>query len=234
MFTTRLIPAALVLALVGLLFGHATGQQGEKKPTTDKSLTDKPMPMNVTPEREAAVRTFVERNHPELAELLTHLKSNKPQEYERAIRELHRITERLAGIQERDRDQYDLEIKLWTAQSRVQLLTAKLRMGATDELKDQLRGALNTQAEAKVALLKHERERVATRLTKIDADIAQFENNRDQVIEKQMELLEKTARGSAGPKGRDLKPGVKGTVNKPAGKGSAKRPAKTGTELTPN
>ena len=228
---SRFIPALLVLALVGLLWSQATGQQDDKKP---QAKADKPMPMNVTPEREAAVRTFVDLNHPELAELLTHLKSNKPQEYERAIRELHRITERLAGIQERDRDQYDLEIKLWTAQSRVQLLTAKLRMGTTGELKDQLRQALNSQADAKVALLKHERERVAGRLTKIDADIAQFENNRDQVIEKQMELLEKTARGSAGPKGRDLKPGVKGTVNKPAGKGSAKRPAKTGTELSPD
>lgn len=229
---SRFIPILLVLALVGLLWGNAPGQQGEKK---DTAKADKPTPMNVTPEREAAVRTFVERNHPELAELLTHLKTNKPQEYERAIRELHRITERLAGIQERDRDQYDLEIKLWTAQSRVQLLTARLRMGTTDELKDQLRQALNSQAEAKVALLKHERERVATRLTKIDADIAHFEKDRDEVIEKQMELLVRTASSAPGQKGKAAKIGVKGAVNKPAGKGTGKRSgAKTGAELSPN
>src|SRR5262245_27234589 len=210
---SKIIPSLLVLALVGLLWGHATGQQGEKK---DAAASDKPIPMNVTPEREAAVRTFVERNHPELAELLTHLKANKPQEYERAIRELHRITERLAGVQERDRTQYDLELKLWTAQSRVQLITAKLRMGATDELKSQLRDAIGAQADAKVALLKHERNRVADPLTKIDADIAQFETSRDKVIEKQMELLVRTARQGKGGTNKDLKPGIKGAVNNPA------------------
>jgi hypothetical protein len=199
----RIIPLALVLALVGLLLADATAQQGKNKP----------VPMNVTPEREAAVQTFVERNHPELAELLSHLKTNRPQEYERAIRDLHRITERLAGIQERDRTQYDLEIALWTAQSRVQLFTARLRMGATDSLKNDLREALNSQAEAKVALLKHERKRVADRLAKIDADIDQFENDRQKVIDKQMDLLVRAAKT-----GKDTKPGPKGAVSKPAGK----------------
>jgi len=201
------LPIAVVLALVGLVWASATAQ-------------NKPTPMNVTPEREAAVQTFVERNHPELAELLTHLKANKPQEYERAIRELHRITERLAGIQERDRTQYDLELKLWTAQSRVQLFTAKLRMDSTGELKNQLRDALNAQAEAKVALLKHERIRVTARLNRIDADIAQFENDRQKVIDKQMELLTRSATGP----GKNAKVGIKGAVGKQGGKRANPKP----------
>ena len=208
---SNVAPLALMLAVFGLLWASAAAQ-------------NKPMPMNVTPEREAAVQTFVERNHPELAELLTHLKANKPQEYERAIRELHRITERLAGIQERDRTQYDLELKLWTAQSRVQLFTAKLRMDSTGELKNQLRDALNAQAEAKVALLKHERVRVTTRLTKIDADIAQFENDRQKVIDKQLELLTRSgAEGKAGP-GKNAKVGIKGAVGKQGGKRANPKP----------
>jgi hypothetical protein len=202
---SRVLPIAVVLALVGLLWASATAQ-------------NKPTPMNVTPEREAAVQTFVERNHPELAELLTHLKSNKPQEYERAIRELHRITERLAGIQERDRTQYDLELKLWTAQSRVQLFTARLRMDATDELKTQLRDALNSQAEAKVALLKHERVRVTARLNKIDADIAQFENDRQKVIDKQMDLLTRSAAERKAAQGKGAKAAAKTVVGKQGGK----------------
>lgn len=208
---SRILPIAVVLALVGLVWASAL--------RSSATAQNKPMPMNVTPEREAAVQTFVERNHPELAELLTHLKANKPQEYERAIRELHRITERLAGVQERDRAQYDLELKLWTAQSRVQLFTAKLRMDSTDELKAQLRDALNAQAEAKVALLKHERVRVADRLSKIDADITQFENDRQKVIDKQMELLTRAASQVKGPKAA-----AKTAATKPAGKQNGKRP----------
>jgi hypothetical protein len=203
---SRILPVAFVLTLIGLLWANATAQ-------------NKPTPMNVTPEREAAVHTFVERNHPELAELLAHLKSNKPQEYERAIRELHRITERLAGIQERDRTQYDLELKLWTAQSRVQLVTARLRMDSTDELKTSLRDALNGQAEAKVALLKHERTRVTARLEKIDADIAQFENDRQKVIDRQMDLLTRAA-----SQGKNAKVGVKGAVGKQGGKRANAKP----------
>jgi hypothetical protein len=208
---SRILTLAGVLAVIGL-WADATAQ--------NKPAQNKPMPMNVTPEREAAVRTFVERNHPELAELLTHLKSNKPQEYERAIRELHRTTERLAGIQERDRTQYDLELKLWTAQSRVQLLTAKLRMDSTDELKGKLREALNAQAEAKVALLKHDRERVADRLTKIDADIARFENDRQKMIDKQMELLLTRSTGPA----KAGKAATKGVVGKQGGKRANNKP----------
>jgi hypothetical protein len=217
---SRILPLVLVLALVGLFWTDATGQQATDASSVKKEAgQNKPPPMNVTPEREAAVKTFVERNHPELAELLAHLRENRPQEYERAIRELHRNAERLAGIQERDRTQYDLELKLWTAQSRVQLLTAKLRMDATGDLKTQLRDALNGQAEAKVALLKHERGRVADRLSKIDADIAQFEGNREKVIDRQMELLTRAA-----SQGKGNKPATKAIVGKQGGKRASTKP----------
>lgn len=186
------------LAVAGLALGQTPGQTGaqsDKREVPQKQ--NKKLPLAVTPEREAAVRTFVERNHPELAGLLAHLKDSQPKEYERAVRELHRVTERLAGVQERDPLQYELEIKLWTAQSEVQLLAARLKMGQTKELKDQLRQAIGAQADAKVALLKHEKTRVADRLGRIERDIARFEGEREQVIDKQLELL---TRGEKSPK----------------------------------
>jgi hypothetical protein len=174
--------------------------------------------MAVTPEREAAVRTFIERNHPELAGLLTHLKDNQPKEYERAVRELHRVTERLAGVQERDPLQYELEVRLWTAQSQVQLLAARLKMGQTEELKDQLRQAIGQQADAKVELLKHEKSRVTERLSRIERDIARFEAGRDEVVEKQLELLTRASQE------KPAKPAAKAAANKPAAnKAAAKR-----------
>jgi hypothetical protein len=191
---------------------------GDKKPAekdASKKAAKTRSPISVTPEREAAVRTFVERNHPELSGLLAHLKEHQPKEYERAVRELHRVTERLAGVRERDSAQYDLEIKLWTAQSQVQLLAARLKMGQSEELKDQLRQALGAQADAKVDLLKHEKSRVAGRLSKIERDLAHFEGERQQVIEKQLEVL---ARG-ANPQ----------RVTKSNNK-AAKRPAKPSAE----
>jgi hypothetical protein len=149
--------------------------------------------LGVTPERQAAVMTFVKRNHPELAELLTHLKVRQPDEYEGAVRELFRTTERLAQIQERDPLQYELEVALWTAQSRVQLLTAKLMMGTTDELQAALRTAVGEQIDARVALLKHQRQKAADRAANLDREIRKVEGDRDQVIERQLQLLTRAA-----------------------------------------
>jgi len=147
----------------------------------------------VTPEREAAVLNFVQRNHAELADLLAVLKANQPDEYERALREIFRATERMNQIQERDPLQYELEVVAWTAQSRVQLLAAKLKMNESDELIKQLRDSLKIQNEAKISLLKHERQKAADRMAKIDSDISRFESDRETVIDKQMELLTRAA-----------------------------------------
>ncbi len=173
----------------------ATKKEGKARPS-----------ILVTPEREAAVLNFVQRNHAELADLLIVLKTNQPEEYERALREIFRATERMNQIQERDPLQYELEVAAWTAQSRVQLLAAKLKMNESDELMKKLRDGLKAQNEAKIALLKHERQKAADRMSKIDSDIARFETNRDDVIDKQLKLL------TGGTEGRPVKTSAKTTV----------------------
>lgn len=169
-----LLPAAAKVA------GSANGKKEGK---------NRPAVFVVTPEREAAVLNFVQRNHAELADLLAVLKTSQPEEYERALREIFRATERMNQIQERDPLQYELEVAAWTAQSRVQLLAAKLKMNESEELIRQLRDGLKSQNAAKIALLKHERQKAADRMAKIDADIGRFESGQDSVIDKQMELL---------------------------------------------
>jgi hypothetical protein len=168
-----------------------------------QSAKSRPGPM-ITPEREAAVLTFVQRNHAELADLLGYLKSSQPEEYERAVREIFRTTERLAQIQERDPLQYELEIAAWTAQSHVQLVAARLKMTTSEELNKELREALKKQTEARLALLKHERQKTSDRLNKLDNDIARFENDRDAVIDRQLKILTRAA-----SEGRPAKLGTK-------------------------
>jgi hypothetical protein len=148
----------------------------------------------ITPAREAAVMAFVERNHPELAGLLSHLKTNQPKEYERAVRDLFRSTEKLATIQERDGKQYDLELKAWQAQSRAQLLVAKLKMtdpesGDSEDLKKQLRETLSEQMQARLEVMRLERERVSGRLGKLNEEITRMEKNRDSVVESHLKNL---------------------------------------------
>ena|SRR5205823_2145790 len=200
--------AAFMLAISGLLYAQsasapATGSASPKKEAPKKEIKAKPAIL-VTPEREAAVLTFVQRNHAELTDLLAALKTNDPQQYERAIRDIFRTTERLALIQERDPLQYELEITAWTAQSRVELLAAKLKMESSDELIKQLRDALKTQNEARVALLKHERQKAADRVSKLDAEIGRFESDRDDVVNRQLKILVRS-----GGEGRPAKTAAK-------------------------
>ena len=193
------IRGIVMLALAGLQvapligsahFGTAAAQETSVPPAKRDAKAKK---LGVTPERQAAVMTFVQRNHPELADLLAHLKARQPAEYEGAVRELFRTTERLAQIQERDPLQYDLEVTLWTAQSRVQLLTARLMMGTSDELQSSLRSAVSAQIDARVALLKHQRQKSADRLSNLDREIQKVEGDREQVIDRQLQLLTRAA-----------------------------------------
>jgi hypothetical protein len=190
--------------------------ESSKNDSGNRESKDK---LTVVPEREAAVLTFVKRNHAELAQLLTHLKENQPKEYERAIRELFRVTDRLTQIHDRDKTQYELELQVWKTQSRIQLVTARLQMGESDDLRAQLKELLGEQIDNRAALLKHEREKVATRLSRIDADLDKFQNDRQTMIDKQYQTLTRGLPGSGSGK-PSTKPSDK-PIKKPAVRGSA-------------
>ena len=233
----RLSRASLALvgawALAGWLAAQeaapqAPGRNGPR--SAGKAAAKAKLPVTVTPEREAAVLTFIQRNHAELADLLAHLKENQPEAYEQAVRELFRTTERLAQIQERDPLQYELELAVWKAQSRVQLVSARMKMAVTEDLKKELREALAVQSDARLALLKHQRQQASERLTKLDADIARFEKDREKVIDRQLQLLTRTAEGGA-VEGRGGKPGAKAADSKPGAKAADSKP---GTKAAAN
>ncbi len=175
-----------------------------------------------TPEREATVTTFVEKNHPELGALLAHLKTSQPKEYERAVRDLFRVTEKFAMVKERGDAQYDLELKAWKAQSRAQLLVARLKMtdpesADSEELKTQLREILTEQLQARIEVMKLERERTTVRLEKLNQEIGKFERNREAVIDSHVNNLmnQVNANRPKNNKPTDKRPGDKKPAPKP-------------------
>lgn len=192
------ISLCLVFGLLPLssVFAQKPGARKEppqKEPAAQKELL-KAKQVAITPEREAVVTTFVEKNHAELAALLVHLKTSQPKEYERAVRDLFRVTERFAMVKERGDAQYDLELKAWQAQSRAQLLVARLKMtdpesADSEELKTQLREILTEQLQARIEVMKLERERTTARLEKLNQDISRFEQNREAVIDSHVNNL---------------------------------------------
>jgi hypothetical protein len=174
------------VCLVALFPLSLPAQDGKRSARKDA----KDPPMAVTPEREAAAFTFVERHHPELGELLKHLKESKQtKQYDRAVRDLYSVSERLAGLQTSDKERYELELKTWKLKSRIQLLSARLTMGDSDELKQELRKTLAEQRDVRRELLVLEKQRAKRRADKLEQDLVDFDAKRDAELDKQFQQL---------------------------------------------
>lgn len=214
---------ASIISLFLLLFvSAALAQENSDKPkgSTSVPADDKAIPpknkteIPITAEREAAVMEFVQQNHAELKALLAHLRENRRKDYERAIRELSRDSERIGQLKGRDERQYELELKSWTIKSRIQLLTAQLVMGDKDEIRGQLKSLLNEQMDVRTALMTRERDRAAERVAKIDQELARIQAERQKIIDNQLQMLTKSAADSKG-KAKVVRNGVPKPGKKP-------------------
>lgn len=208
----------LLLALAFLPLGLLAQDNAAVSRRADSAVSrgQRP-PMAVTPERESAVMTFVERNHPALKDVLASLKSTRPKEYEKAIRDIYQTSERLANVKERDPNLYELELKNWTLRSQIQLLTAHMVMASSDVIRDQLRKLLNEQLDVRAEILRLDQQRARERLTRIDNELAKIDADREKQVEKQLDLLMHSAQQSR-PKAKvtgksEKRPGTK--KNKP-------------------
>lgn len=174
----------------------AKSAESREKPRDDarqgggkRKAGSKPAP-GMTKAREAAALAFVEEHHPQLAELLVHLKQNQPRQYEAAIRDLFRTSERLANFHERDRARYELELEHWKLKSRVHLLTATAMMSPdSDEIQDRLKSAIREQLSVRRELLILDRDRTAQRLKRLETQIEQIEGGADRIVDRQLKFL---------------------------------------------
>ena len=160
-------------------------QESPKGVAKDKSKAEKSLPA-FTPEREAAALALVREHHPEVAELLDRLKSNRPAQYRRAIRELAQTSQRLAQWKDRDPARYELELKLWKLQSKVQLLSARATMSGDLVQESELRAALAEQMDVRIALLTLQRDSAARRVQDLDSQITRLTSQRDATVQRQL------------------------------------------------
>lgn len=194
--------------------GSAPAENKPAKVAADaKANRDTP----ISTEMEAEVTSFVREHHRELLELLTGLKKNLPQEYERAVRELSRQRHRLNQLEGRDR--YASELELWKAQSRARLLAAKVQMDDDEGLRQELRAKLAEIYDLRTAVLERDRERAAERLAKLDEQLKSLRKDRATKLDEQLSTLTKTTQKRTKPvktSARDAQPasGTKTTVKK--------------------
>ena len=164
----------LAMLAVGMTTGLVSAQQ-----TPQPESNTQPVSLD----RETDVRAFVKRNHPELDTILVNLKTARPEAYLAALDDLARQTERLAAI--RDSRRYELELGLWTARSRSQVLIARLRLRDTPALRTQLRALLTEEANLRLAKLEYEHGVVSERLDRVSRQLEQTQATKTEWIDAQ-------------------------------------------------
>jgi hypothetical protein len=137
-------------------------------------------------ERSATALSFVREHHPELVELLERLKRSNGSEYERAIRELARTSDRLSGMRARNPERYALELDLWKLKSQIQLLSARASLAPNEDLTSELRALIERQLEVRAAQLELERSELTERLDRVELALQAAETNHQSQLDKQL------------------------------------------------
>lgn len=206
----KLLRISLTIVL-GMSIMSAAGAQTDADKSTVENAPKKsanresPRLATVTADQERSILAFVSTHDSKLHGLLGELKSSRPVAYQRALVDLNRTTERLAQIKRNRPHAYDLELKRWQAQSKVQIMSARLAVAANPEARTQLRQAIQEQADLRLAILKADREATAKRLEQIDEQIAAAESQKSDRVQQEFDRFVAAARRARSAQGNASK-----------------------------
>jgi|GEM_PF-2227441 len=145
-----------------------------------------PPAVGTSEERAATALGFVRLHHPELVDLLERLKASNKVEYERAIRDLARTSDRLVILRERHPERYAIELESWKLKSQIQLLSARASLAPNEDLTAELRELIERQLELRAAQLELERSELTERLDRVEVALEAAVSNRQAQLDKQL------------------------------------------------
>ena len=158
-------------------------------------------PISIPP---PAALAFAAEHHPELVPLLERLRRDAPAEFKAAIADLEKTRERLAKLSDRQPERQAAALAEWKLSSRIRLLLARLATNPSAEAEAELRELVATRARNRAALMRAERQRVATQLEKLTDQLADFDRDPEAAIAREIE----TVRAKAIRGGKRNKPGL--------------------------
>jgi len=170
----------------------------------------------------AAAVAFAVAHHPELVPLLDRLRKEAPGEFAAAVADLDRTRERLAKLRDRHPERHDAALTGWKLSSRIRLALARLATNPSTEAEEELRQLVRQRAEARLAPLRAERDRITARLEKVTAQLDAFDRDPDAAIAAEHAAVRAKVKATPRPN-----PGRK------AAQSSLESPAKPGSPNTP-
>ncbi|MDG2387783.1 MAG: hypothetical protein P8M30_00555 [Planctomycetaceae bacterium] len=141
---------------------------------------------SVTKEQETSALKFARKHHSELAELLKKLDQDMGSEYEKAIRHIHNVNERLERTRKRSPEDYKIQLAIWKIDSRIKLLAARMTMSSDKNLTDEMKKLLTQKIDLKEKQLLMDQERTQVRLDRIDGQLQNIRSNRKEYLAKEL------------------------------------------------
>jgi hypothetical protein len=144
-----------------------------------------------TEEREAAALFFVRKHVPEMLPLLDQLKKTDTSKYEREISYVFHVTELLADLRDNPA-RHDLELQIWIAQNKAQVLVARL-VTLTSPQREKSLAQLKSLAERLVQLdvqvLELKERQLQQQLNEVRSDLSQLRQHQDQQVQERLQQL---------------------------------------------
>lgn len=198
---TIILMAATCLAVVwtqsaGAQQSRSSKASADQKPraTADEQQVKKSQKQTAaarTREHTEQALEFAREHHPELASLVSKLQKGKPAQFKSAIRHLVQSQERLQRIQLRSPERYELALEAWKLDSRIRLLAARMTMSDDPELEAELKTILRQRTELRLQQLSEERDRLKTRLERIEENIARIESDPEAAAARDLERVKR-------------------------------------------
>ncbi len=158
-------------------------------------------------ETEKAVLAFVAEHQPQLAELLNFMKKKKSKDYNEAMRESHKVRDRLLSIKDRDPEMYSVELAIWKNAAEIRLLAASVSVKSNrlgPEERTRLEELIKRENELNIQRLNLEKARIESRLSQLNQQISRRQEQADAVIGKSLKTWEnRIERSGAKPKKKE-------------------------------
>jgi hypothetical protein len=149
-------------------------------------------------QRKAELLAFATEHLPQLRLLLDTLEAKRPEQFRTALLNLARDEKRLSSFEKLDPERFELELKRWKTEQRIQIATAKLALqGESEGIRSEMKELLETRNELRLQWMQMDLERSRERVVRLEGLIQEAVRPSDAELQRQLDqLIARTKRES--------------------------------------
>jgi len=132
---------------------------------------------------------FVTKHHPELATMLRQLEKEQASSFQKAILGINRSVSKVELVKRRNPKRHLEVLRQWKIDSRIKVAAAQMKLKDSQENREKLEGLITELIDFNIERLKQERQQTIERLVQLDERIAESESGRDEAITERFQII---------------------------------------------